>query len=137
MRELFNNRSLRRVLFAFASLNLAELAFVTALAIHVYRDSGTLALGLVGFRFLPAAVSGLLLAGAIDRRFGRRTLPDVAAVRTVLMALGALCVAADVALPVVIAVVVLDAVASAADGSVAVMVAQTRCPRAVRRPGLS
>jgi CRP-like cAMP-binding protein len=105
------NVGLRRLLFAFAALTLAEWAFVTALSIHAYRVGGTLAVGFVGFRFALGAVSTALLAPHVDRR--PDVLSRIAVARTLLLGAAAVCVIGDVALAPVLVVVAIDAAASA------------------------
>lgn len=99
------------MLAAFLVVNLSEWAFVTALSIYAYRIGGTLAVGFVGFRFLPGALSSALLAPLVDGQ--GRILTRVARVRTVLLGLGAAGVVAQVALPIVLVIVALDAVVAA------------------------
>ncbi len=111
IQEAFGNAGLRRLLSAFAAVNLSEWAFVTALAIYAYRIGGTLAVGFVGFRFLPGAVSSALLAPLVDGRPG--ILTRIALLRVVLLGLGAAGVLTSVGLVVVLVITSLDAVVAA------------------------
>lgn len=110
-RDALGNRGLRRLLSAFATVSFSELAFVTALSIDAFRIGGTLAVGFVGFRLLPGAVSSALLAPLVDSR--REVLTRIAGTRVVLLGLSAGGVLAGVPLPLVLVVVGLDAVVAA------------------------
>src|SRR5262245_30252184 len=110
IRRAWKNASLRRIVSSFGAVNLAETAFVTALAIHAYSESGTLALGLVGARFLPSAAAGIFLGPSMDRRLGRRPLAAVAAARTAVLACAAACVVVGAPLAVAIVLIAVDAV---------------------------
>ena len=58
MRRFATARS-ARVVVSFAAVTLAEWVLGTTVAIHAYEVGGALAVGLVGFRFAPAAAAGL------------------------------------------------------------------------------
>lgn len=100
--------SMARLLFAFGLVTAAEWACVTSLAIYVFRIGGTLAVGFVGFRFIPGALSSVLLSPLVERRFG--VLTRVASARTLLLAGAAGCVLAGLPLEAVIAIIAVDAV---------------------------
>ncbi len=111
MRRAVGNRALQRLLGAFSALNLAEWAFVTALSIYAYRVGGALAVGFVGFRFLPGALSSALVAPLVDDRPG--VLPWIASVRVVLLGAGAAFVFARLDLAVVLLITSIDAAVAA------------------------
>jgi CRP-like cAMP-binding protein len=102
---------MRRLLAAFAVLSVAEWGFVTAVGIQAYRVGGALAVGLVGFRFFFGAVSSAVLAPLVDGR--PRVLTMIAALRFLLLGLGAASVLAGLGLWVVVALVAIDAVVAA------------------------
>lgn len=47
------------MIIAFAGITLGEWIIGTTVAVHAYGAGGALAVGLVGFRFAPAALAGL------------------------------------------------------------------------------
>jgi CRP-like cAMP-binding protein len=106
----FRNRAMARLLCAFALVTAAEWACVTSLSIYVFGIGGTLAVGLVGFRFVPGAISGALFAPLVERRRG--VLAGIAVTRTVLLACAAAWVLAGRSLAVVIGIIAIDAVVS-------------------------
>jgi CRP-like cAMP-binding protein len=108
---VIRNRALFGLLSAFAALNLAEWSFVTALSIYAYRVDGALAVGFVGFRFVPGALSSALLAPLVDRR--SRILTLTALTRVVLLGAAAAAVIAGVELALVLILVGLDAAVAA------------------------
>jgi CRP-like cAMP-binding protein len=99
------------MLAAFSAVNLAEWAFVTALSIYAYHVGGALAVGFVGFRFLPGALSSALLAPLIDDRRG--VLTWIASLRVLLLAAGAALVFAQLDLVLVLVITSIDAVIAA------------------------
>lgn len=111
LRQALGNRPLRRLLEAFAAVNLAEWAFVTALGIYAYRVGGALAVGFVGFRFFPGALSSALLAPLVDSRPGVMT--RITAVRVILLGLGSVAVLAGLPLAVALLITSIDAVVAA------------------------
>lgn len=111
-RAAFRNPALARLLSAFAAVNLAEWSFVTALSIYAFRRGGTLAVGFVGFRFVPGALSSALLAPLVDRRAG--ILAKISVARTVLLAGAAALVVVQAQLPLPLLLVALDALVAAA-----------------------
>jgi hypothetical protein len=110
--EAIANPALRRLLTGFAALNLSEWSFVTALSIDAYRVAGTLAVGFVGFRFVPGALSSAVLAPLVESR--RQALPYIAAARFALLAIAACAVLIGAPLAVALVLVALDAVVAAA-----------------------
>jgi CRP-like cAMP-binding protein len=111
VRQAVGNRSLLRLLGAFCGVNLAEWAFVTALSIYAYRVGGALAVGFVGFRFLPGALSSALLAPLVDDRPG--VLTWIASLRVGLLGAGAALVFAHLSLVLVLTVTSIDSVLAA------------------------
>jgi CRP-like cAMP-binding protein len=99
-----------RLLFAFGLVTAAEWACVTSLSIYVFGVGGTLAVGLVGFRFVPGAISSSLLAPRVERRRG--VLARISIVRAVLLAAAATWVLVGRDLAVVIVIIAIDAVVS-------------------------
>jgi CRP-like cAMP-binding protein len=107
---LLGNR-VRRLLLAFALLNVAEWSFMTAFSIYAFHREGTLGVGLIGLRFLAAAISSATLAPFVEAR--RRVTTISAGCRAVLLAIAALMALGGVSLWVLLAVVLLDAVVGA------------------------
>src|SRR5579862_4872776 len=58
-RAVLRHRPIRSLVVAFATVTLGEWVLGTTVAIHAYAAGGALAVGLVGFRFAPAALAGL------------------------------------------------------------------------------
>src|SRR6202042_567586 len=111
IRRALGNRALRRLLSAFSAVNLAEWGFVTALSIYAYRVGGALAVGFVGFRFLPGALSSALVAPIVDSRPG--ILTTITSLRVVVLGLGAAAVFAKLDLAIVLVVTSIDATIAA------------------------
>lgn len=111
LREAVRNRGLARLLAAFWTVSFSELAFVTALSIHAFRVGGTLAVGFVGFRLLPGAISSALLAPLVDSR--PAVLTRIAQLRIVVLGASAVGVLAGLPLALVLVLVGLDAVVAA------------------------
>jgi CRP-like cAMP-binding protein len=111
VRATLANVALRRLLLAFAAVNLAEWAFITALSIHAYRVGGTLAVGFVGFRLALGAVSTALLAPLVDAR--PRILVAVALARAAVLGVAAATVVGGIGLAPVLILAAIDAAASA------------------------
>lgn len=109
--ELVGNARLARLLSAFAAFTLSEWTAVTALSIYAYRVEGALGVGLVGFRFVPGALSSALLAPLVDHRGG--ILARIAAARTVLIAAAAAAVAGGLGLGLILILLALDATVAA------------------------
>jgi CRP-like cAMP-binding protein len=102
------HRQMSRLLFAFALVTAAEWACVTSLSVYVFGIGGTLAVGLVGFRFVPGALASLFLAPLVERHRG--VLARIALIRALLLAGAAAFVFAGSDLMFVIAIVAIDAV---------------------------
>jgi MFS family permease len=68
LREVFRNRSLRRLQLAWAGSIIGSWAYTVALVVYAYRHGGASAVGLVGvIRWLPAAAASPLAAVLGDR----------------------------------------------------------------------
>jgi CRP-like cAMP-binding protein/predicted MFS family arabinose efflux permease len=114
IREALKIAAVRRIVLAFHALTLAEWVLGTAVAISAYDDGGALAVGLVGFRFAPAALAGFATA-LLGERFGRRrVLTTTALVRAGTAATIAVSLAADLSFGFVLALVWFDAAAGSA-----------------------
>lgn len=111
VRDAVRNRALLRLLAAFAAVSFSELAFVTGLSIYAFRVGGTLAVGFVGFRLLPGALSSALLAPLVDTR--ANALTRIAGLRVVLLGVAGAGVLAGIPFAVVLGFVALDAVTAA------------------------
>jgi len=70
------------VVLAFGSLTIGEWVLGTTAAIHAYRDGGALLVGLIGFRFAPASLTGLFSYRLVERFRRERILTAVAIART-------------------------------------------------------
>jgi MFS family permease len=71
LREVYRNRGLRRLQFAWAGSIIGSWAYSVAIAVYAYRSGGASAVGLVGLiRWLPAAVASPL-ASVLGDRFPR------------------------------------------------------------------
>ena len=113
-REAFAIPAIRRLVVAFHALTLGEWVLGTAVAISAYKDGGALAVGLVGFRFAPAALASLATA-LLGERFGRRRVLTATALVRAAIAI-AIAVALTTGMPfgVVLALVWIDAAAGSA-----------------------
>lgn len=106
------NMELRRLLEAFAAVNFAEWALVTSVAVHLYHVSGFLAVGVVGFRYVPAAIGSLFVAPFVHRHSGRSVLTVVAGSRAAAMFGIAVALSTDAHLGFVLTLIGIDAVLS-------------------------
>jgi CRP-like cAMP-binding protein len=100
-----------RLLAAFGLVTVAEWATVTSLSIYVFGIGGTLAVGFVGFRFVPGALSSMLFAPLVERHQG--VLARIAIARTLLLAAAAAWVLAGYDTVVVIVIIAIDAAVAA------------------------
>jgi CRP-like cAMP-binding protein/predicted MFS family arabinose efflux permease len=113
-RQAFAIPAVRQIVLAFHALTLGEWVLGTAVAISVYDAGGALAVGLVGFRFAPAAVASLATA-LLGERFGRRrVLTATALARAGVAVAVAGALAAKLPFAVVLALVWIDAAAGSA-----------------------
>jgi CRP-like cAMP-binding protein/predicted MFS family arabinose efflux permease len=113
-REAFAIPAVRRLVLAFHAVTLGEWVLGTAVAISAYKDGGALAVGLVGFRFVPAALASLATA-LLGARYGRRRVLTVTTLVRAIFAI-AVVVALTTGMPfgVVLALVWIDAAAGSA-----------------------
>lgn len=114
VRAALREPGIRRTAAGFGLLTLGEWILGTAVAIALFASSGPLAVGLVGARFVPAALASVLLAGLVDHVAPARALAGVAALRALAAAACAVVLAHDGATAFVIALVWLDAAAGSA-----------------------
>ena len=113
-RQALGIPAVRNVVLAFHALTLGEWVLGTAVAVSAYHDGGALAVGLVGFRFAPAAVASLGTA-LLGERFGRRrVLTATALVRLTIVLVLVLGLALGLPFGLVLALVWLDAAAGSA-----------------------
>ena len=130
-RATLRNVTVRRLVVAFGSITLAEWVLGTTVAVHAYAVGGALAVGLIGFRFAPAALAGLWTTRLADHSERHRVLTLVAAGRAVATALAAVALALHLPFAIVVALVWLDA----AIGSAYRPVQAALLPALVRTPG--
>ena len=107
----FRQPQIARLLAAFGLVTVAEWATVTSLSIYVFGIGGTLAVGFVGFRFVPGALSSMLFAPLVERHHG--VLARIALARTLLLAAAAAWVLSGYDTVVVIVIIAIDAAVSA------------------------
>jgi CRP-like cAMP-binding protein len=107
----FRHPAMARLLGAFGLVTVAEWATVTSLSIYVFGIGGTLAVGFVGFRFVPGALSSMLFAPLVERHRG--VLARIAMARTMLLAAAAAWVLLGYDTIVVIIIIAIDAAVSA------------------------
>jgi CRP-like cAMP-binding protein len=115
----------------FAAVTLAEWVLGTTVAVHAYGAGSALAVGLIGFRFAPAAIAGLWTTKLADHAQRHRILTLTAAGRAGVTALAAAALALHVPLGIVIGLVWLDA----AIGSAYRPAQAALLPALVRTPG--
>src|SRR5579859_5414365 len=80
-RQALRNPSVRGVVAGFAGVTLAEWVLGTTVAVHAYGAGGALAVGLIGFRFVPAAAAGLFTVRLADHSQRHRVLSLTASAR--------------------------------------------------------
>jgi len=107
----FRQPAMARLLSAFGLVTVGEWATVTSLSIYVFGIGGTLAVGFVGFRFVPGALSSMLFSPLVERHRG--VLERIAVARTLLLGAAAAWVLAGYDPAVVIVIVAIDAAVSA------------------------
>jgi len=107
----FRQPAIARLLAAFGLVTVAEWATVTSLSIYVFGIGGTLAVGFVGFRFVPGALSSMLFAPLVERHHG--VLSRIAIARTLLLGAAAAWVLAGYDTEVVIVLIAIDAAVAA------------------------
>jgi CRP-like cAMP-binding protein len=109
-----HNVAVAQVVGAFAAVTVGEWVLGTTVAIHAYPVGGALLVGLVGFRFFPAALAGLLTAQFADSHRRERVLTATASIRTLASGLVAVSLALKLPFVLPLLLVWLDAVAGSA-----------------------
>jgi hypothetical protein len=104
----------RRVVAAFAAVTAGEWVLGTTVAIHAYAAGGALLVGLVGFRFAPAALAGLVTAQFADTHRRERVLTAVALTRSAASGLAAVSLALGLPFAIPLLLVWFDAMAGSA-----------------------
>lgn len=107
----FRHPAMARLLGAFGLVTVGEWASVTSLSIYVFGIGGTLAVGFVGFRFVPGALSSMLFAPLVERHHG--VLSRIAMARALLLAAAAAWVLLGYDTVVVIVIIAVDAAVAA------------------------
>jgi CRP-like cAMP-binding protein len=130
-RRTLRNRSVRGVVAGFAAVTLAEWVLGTTVAVHAYGVGGALAVGLIGFRFAPAALAGLWTTKLADHAQRHRILTLTAAGRSAVTGLAAVALAVHLPFGIVIGLVWVDA----AIGSAYRPAQAALLPALVRTPG--
>jgi CRP-like cAMP-binding protein len=123
------SKRLWRLLLAFALLNVAEWATVTALSVYAFQREGPLGVGLVGLRFFAAAISSATLAPLVEAR--RRAMVLTAWTRALLLAAIAAAALARLSLWVPLVILLVDG----SVGSCYRPAQQRLIPSMVRLPG--
>jgi CRP-like cAMP-binding protein len=108
------NSAVARIVGAFAAVTIGEWVLGTTLAVHAYGVGGALLVGLVGFRFLPAAVAGLITAQFAETHRRARVLTATASARTALSGLIVAALALKLPFGIPLVLVWLDAMAGSA-----------------------
>lgn len=111
---LMRDLVVRRIVGAFAAATVGEWVLGTSVAIHAYPAGGALLVGLVGFRFVPAALAGLVTAQFADAHRREQVLTATALTRAGAsgLAAGSLALGLPVAIPLLL--VWIDAMAGSA-----------------------
>ena len=110
---LLRNRSLTRLVGAFACMNVAEWGYVTALSVDAFRRSGAIAVGVVGLRLFVAAVGSFLSTALVNRWRPERLLVEIAILRSALVAASAGLAASGSSLGPLLVLLAVDALVSA------------------------
>ncbi len=96
LKRVLVNPSLRRVQLAFAGSLLGDWAYATAVTVWAYTDGGAAAVGIFqAVRFIAMAVAGPLGALVADRVPRRTFMLATDAIRALMVAAAALCIAFD------------------------------------------
>ena len=80
-RAALRNGYVRRLIGGFGAVTVGEWVLGTTVAIHAYAVGGTLLVGLVGFRFVPAALAGLVTVQLAESHRRERLLTVTALTR--------------------------------------------------------
>jgi MFS family permease len=111
---VFGNPGLRRVQLAFFGSGLGDWAYATAVTVYAFQHGGATAVGAFqAVRFIASAIAAPLGAAIADRVSRRSFMMASDAVRAVLVAAAALCVALDVAPAAVYVLAVLAVIVGA------------------------
>ena len=108
-RLALENGSVARLVLAFSGVTLGEWVLGTSVAITAYGVGGPFAVALVGFRFVPGAIAGILLSGLQGRVARARILTAVPIGRAACAGLAVVAFSAGLPFGVVVALVWLDA----------------------------
>src|ERR1700690_2860289 len=109
-----SNVAVKRVVGAFAALTVGEWVLGTTVAIPPHPVGGALLVGLVGFRFFPAAIAGLVTAQFADTHRREMVLTATAGVRALTSALAAGALALKLPFAIPLLLVWFDAAAGSA-----------------------
>jgi len=113
-RTALRNRVVKRIVGAFAAVTIGEWVLGTTVAVHAYGVGGALLVGLVGFRFLPAAAAGLFTAQFAETHRRARVLTATATARTALSGVIVASLALKLPFAIPLVLVWIDAVAGSA-----------------------
>ena len=113
-RSALRNVTVKRVVTAFAAVTIGEWILGTTVAIHAYSVGGALLVGLVGFRFLPASIAGLLTAQLAETHRRERVLTVTALIRALASGLAAGALALKLPFVIPLLLVWIDAAAGSA-----------------------
>jgi len=83
--DVSTRRALRRLAAAFAGITACEWTGNIVLSVCAFDAGGPLAVGLIGIRFLPAALAGIVAAAAATRQSRKRILMVVPVIRALLV----------------------------------------------------
>jgi len=114
LRDAAAHRGLRRLAPAFAGVIAADWTVNIGLLVYAFDVGGAPAVGLVGFRFLPAALAGVLATSLCERYSRHRTLVWTPAIRAVLIAAAGAALLLGLPFGVVLALATLDAMVTTA-----------------------
>lgn len=106
--------AIRRVTLGFFAVILGEWVLGTAAAIALFGAHGALAVGLVGARFIPAALASVTIAHLVDHRSPRLVLVGTALTRAAVAGAAIIAVQAGAGMVLIAALVWCDAAAGAA-----------------------
>ena len=108
-RLLVSAPGIASVTAGFGLLTVAELSAATALSVRGYEVGGALAVGFLGFRFVPAGLLSPFTAGLGDVPNPQRTMAACASLRSLLMVVAACGLAVGVPLAAILVLIGVDA----------------------------
>ncbi len=111
---MLHNVDVRRLVVGLGGVTLGEWLLGTALAVQAYAVGGAFLVGLVGFRFAPAALAGLVTAQLADTHRRDRVLTATALTRAVASGLAAGSLALQLPFVVPLLLVWVDAMVGSA-----------------------